>query len=77
MFTGLACGHTNCDALFSDLDDAVSHANGSHAGVLMANTCTIQEEVNLATGEVKLVRVLDEPRQNSESTMNRVIIGYD
>jgi carbonic anhydrase len=59
VLAGLLCGHTNCGALFSDLDDFNSHAEQSHAGAILANTCAIQELEN-SSGQVELVLVVDE-----------------
>jgi len=75
-FSGLVCAHANCAAVFSDLEDAASHANGHHAGVLVVNTCTVREEVNRATGLAELIQVPDEYGQNSEWTISDIIIGH-
>jgi hypothetical protein len=45
-FSGLICGHSNCRALFAELDDAVSHADICHDGDLSVSSCSIREVVN-------------------------------
>jgi hypothetical protein len=62
---GLICGHTNCDALFSDIEDSVAHANDCHAGTYVVNTCGVREVIN-ASGQVELLLVLNEPEKDGE-----------
>jgi hypothetical protein len=58
-FAGLACSHADCDAIFSNLDNSISHADTSHAGSMLVKTCDVVE-VTDGTGETKLVRVSEE-----------------
>jgi carbonic anhydrase len=59
VLAGLICGHANCGAVFSDLDDFNSHAQQSHAGTVLTKTCALQE-LEDASGKVELVLVVDE-----------------
>jgi hypothetical protein len=70
IIAGLVCGHPDCGALFSDLDDSIVHADNCHAGTLVVNTCAIQEVIDVA-GEVNLVLVRGEPDQDGEWFPNR------
>ena len=54
----LHCGHTDCVAFFSDLDDSTSHVDIADTGVMVVNTCDILE-VTDETGKTKLVKVSD------------------
>jgi hypothetical protein len=54
---GLICGHANCGVLFSDLDDAIVHADDLHAGTLVVETCTVREVMS-GPGQVNLMRAL-------------------
>jgi hypothetical protein len=66
---GISCRHSQCHAVFSDLDDATAHANECHDGHLMVDTCVIREVTN-AAGEIELVLVPeDESIRKSFSTI--------
>ena len=54
MLAGLMCRYGECRALFSDLDEASTHANDKHGGKLVVDTCSIREFTN-AIGEIELV----------------------
>ena len=56
---GLICAHGECRVLFSNLDDAISHADEFHGTDLVVNTCDIQEHTNAAV-EIELVRLVSE-----------------
>lgn len=58
LISGLRCGHADCYALFSTLEDSEEHALRAHSGNVAAVTCNIQEK-KLASGQVQLCRVLD------------------
>jgi len=57
--TGLRCGHGDCYALFSTLDDSEEHAVRAHSGDEVVASCNIYERL-LESGEARLYRVLDE-----------------
>jgi hypothetical protein len=56
------CGHANCGALFTELEDSNSHARQHHAGVALANTCALRE-VEDVSGKVELVLVVEGSEQ--------------
>jgi hypothetical protein len=59
LISGLKCSHLGCFALFSDLEDSKAHAAAAHAGLEAVVSCGIHE-CQLANGEVRLYRVLDD-----------------
>src|SRR5438876_12302722 len=62
---GLICGHSNCSALFSDLDKSISHAEECHSGNHVVKTCSIQEVKN-ESGDTTLVLVSEELEQTGQ-----------
>jgi hypothetical protein len=67
VLAGLICGHVNCETLFSDLEDALSHAQLRHAGTVLADTCSIQELEN-ESGSKELVLVRDDLEKTGKLT---------
>ena len=59
VFAGLKCGHENCNALFADLEECYPHAHERHAGVVLAETCSVRETED-TTGKTELVAVTDD-----------------
>jgi hypothetical protein len=58
VISGLMCGHENCYALFTNLEDSEEHANSLHDGELRAVTSGIYEH-DTDSGKKKLFRVLN------------------
>jgi hypothetical protein len=58
VISGLMCGHRNCYALFTNLEDSEEHANSLHDGKFRAVTCGIYEH-DTDSGKKTLFRILN------------------
>ncbi len=74
VISSLRCGHADCYALFSTFEDSEEHALMAHSGNLVAVTCNIYEK-KLASGQVRLYRVLDE-EDGEDALQNKFTNAY-
>jgi len=75
VISGLRCGHADCYALFSTLEDSEEHALKAHSGIVVAATCNIQEKM-LESGQLQLCRVLDEDGEEAFRKFHTYLPGH-